>query len=320
MKKIKSIILNLNATDLLVVIFTSLLSLTAIVFNSRVIYWKEIVVINLFLQLFIFSLAHFDEHKRNMFIHQLRFWYLVPMILVVFKEIYYMVDPIRGKIYDRLLIDIDRFLFGADPTYVLYSIANPYLTELLQIVYGTFFFLPIILGISLLFKGKKRELHYMAFIIVLGFFLSYIGYFLLPAIGPRFTLHDFALNDIEIPGLFLTDFLREVVNSGESIPKGTPNPAEVVQRDAFPSGHTQMTLLVMYLSIKYKSRSKYFFIPNGTLLIFATVYLRYHYVIDLIAGAALMILTLWLGKHLFNWWLEIRGDEKFNLDKIQTTP
>jgi hypothetical protein len=189
MKKIKSLILNLNAADLLVVLFTTFLSVLAIIFYSKVIYWKEIVLINVLLQIFIFTLAYFDEHKRNMFTHQLRFWYLVPLIFLLFKEVYYLVDPIRGKIYDQFLIEADRVLLGTDPTHVLFNIANPYLTELLQIVYGTFFFLPIILGISLLCKDKKKEIYYLAFIIVLGFILSYIGYFIVPAIGPRFTLN-----------------------------------------------------------------------------------------------------------------------------------
>ncbi|MDZ7765444.1 MAG: phosphatase PAP2 family protein [Melioribacteraceae bacterium] len=257
MKKIKSFLINLNATDLLVVSFTIFLSLLSIIFSYKVHYWLEIVIVNLALQLFIFTLAYFDEKNRNMFTHQLRFWYLVPMILLVFKELYFLVDPIRGVIYDDLLIKIDRWIFGFDPTMVLYNIANPYLTELLQIVYGTFFFLPIILGISLLRRDDKESLRYLAFIFVLGFFLSYIGYLLLPAIGPRFTLHEFELKNIELPGLFLTEFL-EIVNAGESISAGTPNPAEVVQRDAFPSGHTQMTLLTMYLAVKFKRRSEIF--------------------------------------------------------------
>lgn len=315
MNKTKSFIIKLNATDLLVVSFTLFLSILGIVFHNRVQYWFEIVIVNLTLQIFIFLLAYFDEKNRNLITHQLRFWYLVPTIFLVFKEIYFLVDPIRGKIYDDLLIKIDRWIFGFDPTHALYHIANPYLTELLQIVYGTFFFLPIILGISLLCKDDKESLRYLAFIIVFGFFLSYLGYLILPAIGPRFTLHDFGMTDTELPGVFLTKFLREVVNSGESIPSGTLNPALVVQRDAFPSGHTQMTLLVMYLSVKFKSRARYFLIPNGTLLIFATVYLRYHYVIDLIAGIIFMIFTLWLGKYLYNWWMEVRGDKKFYFDK-----
>ncbi|MEW6194705.1 MAG: phosphatase PAP2 family protein [Bacteroidota bacterium] len=215
-----------------------------------------------------------------------------------------MVDPIRGVIIDNYLIIIDRFIFGFDPTIELYKISSPLLTELLQIVYGTFFFLPVILGVDLILSDKTNEFKYSTFIIVFGFVLSFIGYLLFPAIGPRFTLHNFATNNIEMPGLFITDMLREIVNSGESIPSGTPNPASVVQRDAFPSGHTQMTLLVMYLSVKFVSRLKLFFLINGSLLIFATVYLRYHYVADLIGGFLFMLLTLLSGKYFYNWWNE----------------
>jgi membrane-associated phospholipid phosphatase len=223
-----------------------------------------------------------------------------------------MVDPIRGVIYDDFLISIDRFIFGTDPTVELYKISNPVLTELLQIVYATFFFLPIILCVEFILKNRTIELDYSSFIIVYGFILSFIGYLLVPAIGPRFTLHDFATNNIEMPGLFLTDMLREIVNSGESIPSGTINPARVVQRDVFPSGHTQMTLLVIFLAFRFKSRLKYFFLINGTLLIFATVYLRYHYVIDLIAGIVFMIFTLWSGKFIYNLWNKEIGKNSFN--------
>jgi membrane-associated phospholipid phosphatase len=102
---------------------------------------------------------------------------------------------------------------------------------------------------------------------------------------------------------------------GESIPSETANPAEVVQRDVFPSGHTMVTLIVMYLSFKLKSRSRFFFIPVGSLLILATVYLWYHYVIDLIGGLVFMIFSVWSGKYLFNWWQRKTGREEFEFDK-----
>jgi membrane-associated phospholipid phosphatase len=114
-----------------------------------------------------------------------------------------------------------------------------------------------------------------------------------------------------LPGLLLTNFLREVVNAGESIPSGTPNPIDFVQRDVFPSGHTQMTLIVMYLAVKLKSKNKIFFLIDGTLLIFATVYLRYHYVIDLFAGLIFMIFTMIIGKRIFNWWQKMHNRATF---------
>jgi len=40
----------------------------------------------------------------------------------------------------------------------------------------------------------------------------------------------------------------------------------------------------------------------ATLLIIGTVYLRYHYVIDLVGGALFFGLTLWTGQLFRAWW------------------
>ncbi|MCX7798675.1 MAG: phosphatase PAP2 family protein [Melioribacter sp.] len=309
MEKRKRIFFNFNPVDFIVIIFSLFLTILNLVFFKKIEHWQTNIIVNGLIISFVLFIAYKDVNN-NLFWKYLHYIYLVPLILIFFKEIYYIVDPIRGVIYDDVLIKIDRMIFKTDPTHELYKIANPFLTELLQIVYATFFFLPIILGVDLILQNKYKELDYSAFIIVYGFLLSYIGYILVPAIGPRFTLHNFELNDAELPGLFLTNFLREVVNTGESIPKGTINPAAVVQRDAFPSGHTQMTLLVMILAVKFRSRLKYFFIIDGILLIFATVYLRYHYVVDLIGGFIFMLFTLWSGKYIYNFCKEMRTVEQ----------
>jgi membrane-associated phospholipid phosphatase len=311
MKLLKYYFNKIAAVDLVVIIFLLLLTILNLSFTQKVQNWVLHIFINFAIIIFIFISAVKMELPNGKIWKQLHLWYLVPFVFIVFKELYGMIDPIREKIYDDILILADRFIFRTDPTAALYSIVNPFLTELLQIIYGTFFFLPVILGIDLIRQNKKNELDYSAFIIVYGFCLSFIGYFLVPAIGPRFTLHNFEMNNIEMPGIFITDFLREIVNSGESIPSGTVNPALLVQRDAFPSGHTQMTLLVMFLSVKFKSRLKLFFIINGSLLIFATVYLRYHYVADLIGGLIFMIFTLWSGKYIYKWWSEFTSNNFF---------
>jgi membrane-associated phospholipid phosphatase len=43
------------------------------------------------------------------------------------------------------------------------------------------------------------------------------------------------------------------------------------------------------------------------LLIIGTVYLRYHYVIDVIAGALFFLLTVWSGRRIITWWEGWRG-------------
>jgi membrane-associated phospholipid phosphatase len=59
-----------------------------------------------------------------------------------------------------------------------------------------------------------------------------------------------------------------------------------------PSGHTMITLVNLYLVLKNKS---YFRIPIFIIamsLIFATIYLRYHYVVDVLAGVAFAIISV----------------------------
>ncbi len=315
MARLRSLLLSFRAIDLLVVVFTIFLTILNIIFHERVEYWDNLVLANVLLILFVFILAYMNKNNGNIFWQQLHFWYIVPLIFLSFKELYLMVRPIRQVDLDNVLIEVDRFLFGMDPTVALQSISNPFLTELLQIVYATFFFLPIILAIDLLLNDRMKEFDFESFAILYGFFLSYIGYFMVPAIGPRFTIHDFSATNLELPGIFLTNFLREIVNAGESISQGTLNPIDIVQRDVFPSGHTQMTLIVMFLSVKFRTITRYFFLPVGSLLIFSTVYLRYHYVIDLIAGLLFMMFTMWSGYYLYNKWMNIKGEEKFEYPK-----
>jgi membrane-associated phospholipid phosphatase len=317
MKRFKSFIKSLKAYDLVVVVFYIFLIIMNIIFHDKIKYTSTWLLVNIGVIVFAFLIS-FLEDKQNLKLWRIiHYWYIAPLIFLTFKQLYFMIKPIRGQDFDWLFIRIDHWIFGANPTQVLDKIAFPLLTEILQIVYSMFYLLPIILALVLLNKRKYLALDFAIFSIVYGFFLSYLGYFALPGIGPRFTLHNFSQLDTQLPGLFFTKYLRDFVNLGESITPSTINPAQFVQRDVFPSGHTMITLIVMYLSLRLKSRSKYFFIPIGSLLIFATVYLQYHYVIDLVGGLIFMIFSLWSGKYLFNWWRRKTGHEEFQYSKVK---
>jgi len=315
MNKVKSYIKHFKAFDVIVVIFYIILTMLHIIFHKRIEIWGTWVAINVAIIFFSFLLAYMESKYDNAFWNGLHYWYVVPITLLTFKQLYYMVNPIRVIDYDYIFIEIDRWIFGTDPTHLLHQLSNPLLTEVLQIIYGLFYLLPILLGLFLLRKKRFVAMDFAVFSIVYGFLLSYLGYFTLPGIGPRFTLHDFNTINEQLPGIFFTNFLRELVNVGESIPSGTLNPADVVQRDIFPSGHTMITLIVIFLSVRLKSRSRFFFVPVGSLLIFSTVYLWYHYVIDLAGGLAFMMFSVWSGKYIFNWWRRKIGKPDFEYGK-----
>ncbi len=303
--KIRTVISSLSPVDFVSIVFLGLLTLLNVIFSPRVSEWWELSLVNAVVVTLIVVLAGFAESRKTRLAIGIHRWYCYVLVILVFKEIYRMVHPIHPTDYDQLLITIDHWIFGVNPTEWMYRFANPLLTEVLQTAYFSYYLIFILVGVEIFRRHPIEHFDRAAFLIVYGFYLSYLGYFLLPAVGPRFTLHSFAALDRELPGIFLTDIFRAIINAGESIPRSHPNPVEVVQRDVFPSGHTQLTLICAYLAYHYRLRSRHIVAMLTTLLIIATVYLRYHYVIDLLAGAVFFVLTIWTGGKLERWWNSI---------------
>ncbi|HWP44375.1 MAG TPA: phosphatase PAP2 family protein [Blastocatellia bacterium] len=216
----------------------------------------------------------------------IRGWYPVALVPATFKELAVLVPLIHPRDFDWELARIDYWMFGVHPTVWLERWTRPALTELLQISYSTYYFLPLILGAVLWRKGWLERFHFFVFVAVLSFYLSYLGYIAVPAIGPRFILA--GEQSFPLRGVFLFSLIRETLDRAEGI-----------MRDCFPSGHTALTLLVLYYAAKYHRLTFWLMLPAGTALIISTVYLRYHYVIDVIAGVLLAALVVLIANPLY---------------------
>lgn len=300
--KLRSLAANLHSADVLVIAFAMLLSVINVLFSARIPMWWSLTAINLLTIISVLVLAYLRQTTGSRFVRYVHDWYVAPVVFFSFKELYYMIKPLHGgRDYDDLLIAIDRWIFSVNPTEWLEQFSHPLLTEVLQIAYTLFYILFLILGYELYRRHDMRIFHLFMFTCVYGFFLSYLGYFFLPAVGPRFTLHDFAALDADLPGLLLTPYLRWFVNAGGSVPMGVPNEIALAgtQRDVFPSGHTMMTLVLMYLATRHHARVRIPFYVIGSLLIIATVYQRYHYVIDLVAGGVFAVVCILTAERLY---------------------
>ncbi|MFM7774453.1 MAG: phosphatase PAP2 family protein [Candidatus Kapaibacterium sp.] len=226
----------------------------------------------------------FVSKSRSHGLHTLRRFYVIPFVYPMYLQTFQLVPYVRTSLYDSSLASLDRMLFGVDPTAWIGRFAHPLLTEYLQWCYVAFFFLPCIHAIEL-YRGKRYgEFEEFSRLMVFSFFVSYVAYFAFPAVGPRFTLHDFLNIDVELPGVWFASVLREQVNIGGGILPGSLDPASVVNRDCMPSGHTMMTLVNILLSWRFRSAGRWFYTVVGCSLILATIYLRYHYAVDAIAG------------------------------------
>jgi membrane-associated phospholipid phosphatase len=292
---------SLDTLDLSNVAFFVLLTIAMLIWSAAIPLWWVFLIVNIVVIVSVPVLAWFAHGKKPIW-NLLHGFYSMVCIPIAFKEMYFLVPAIHPVDYDASLIMIDYAIFGVHPTQWMYQFSHPVVTEILQLAYASFYLLPLVLVIDLYKRKRYQAFRITFFIVILGFYLSYFGYVAVPATGPRFTLHEFESIEEELPGLLLTGSLRIYTNSGESIPEGTVNPQKHVQRDVFPSGHTLVTLLVMWLAWRYRARSRWYLWISGTLLIIATVYLRYHYVIDLVGGFIFAVLTVRLGWFMISWW------------------
>jgi membrane-associated phospholipid phosphatase len=207
-------------------------------------------------------------------------------VLYIFNSLGALIAGLHATTYDARLIAVDHAIFGVHPTVWMERLINPLLTGLLQFAYISYYFIPLSLGIVLIVRGRFGEFEEVLFGILLCFYLSYVGYLLVPAIGPRFTLSHLQTGDLQVSPFIAT--IQDALNR-----------LEKNKTDAFPSGHTAVSLMSLFYA--WKVREKKLFaglIPVVTGLIISTVYLRYHYVIDVIAGIALTVLTIALAPGL----------------------
>jgi membrane-associated phospholipid phosphatase len=210
-----------------------------------------------------------------------RNWYALPFVASCYKEMALFIPVVRHSDADQWLADLDFRIWGAHPSVWLERVHSPLLTEFLQVVYTLF--VPAVLCIAWVLwrRGCTRDFQYYAFLIALGFLTSYIGYILVPARGPRFLLKQ--MQHFPLQGLWLFQTMQSALDRLES-----------AHYDCFPSGHTELTILAWWGSRMVSKRWFRVYLVYTLCIIFATVYLRYHYTVDLLAGmvtAAVLILT-----------------------------
>lgn len=272
----------------------------------------DYIFLNALISFWIISIATINERFRagRIFILFQRLA-IVPIIFYIYMLSLELLPHVNPNDIDSTLIEIDRWLFGTDPTQWIYQFANPLLTEILQISYWLFFLLIFLNGIELHIKNKDMEFVRFASIVMFSFYLTYILYMIFPAVGPRFTLHDFSAISTELPGLFFTETIRDQINAGAGLVGNFSDPAAEVNRDCMPSGHTALTIINIYLAFVYSSRFRYLIAIIGIGIIVSTVYLRYHYVIDILAGILTAVLILIFEPKTYSWISKIKKLVRF---------
>ena len=217
-------------------------------------------------------------------------FYPLALIPLVYDTLGFLIPALNPVEKDPWLIAADRAIFGLDPTVWLQRFIWPPLTDVLYLAYTTFFFFPLIVGIPLWRRSPQLGRRFV-FAVSLAFYISYTGYVLVPAEGPRV-------------GLAAEQTVRLQQTPLSKTVAGTLDALERNRVDAFPSGHILITSLCLITAARRFKRLFWSLLPIGLLLMIATVYCRYHYVIDVLAGLALApvvpLAASWLYDRLSN--------------------
>jgi membrane-associated phospholipid phosphatase len=274
--------------DLLSLLFLSLLAAVTLAAWPRLPHapWLLARLAAIAVSLFIF--AHYSPRSPSPAWSR-RFHAFLPILIVpvLFDSMGDIIPGIWPRYLDDLLIRADLWLFGGrHPTVLFERFIHPLLTTAMQFAYISYYPMAIVLGVVLFRKKNETAFDEAVFGIILCFYLSYLGYLLFPAVGPRFTLAHLQTRDLAASPFVVA--LQDTLNALEN-----------TKTDAFPSGHTAVALMTLYYSGKFRERVLVaLLIPAVTGLIISTVYLRYHYVVDVIAGIVLTVLTIYLAPRL----------------------
>lgn len=186
---------------------------------------------------------------------------------------------------DDWLLAWDRKLVGETPALAWTGLAKPWFVDLAMAGY-LFFFYYLITG-----PGRHciRDLALFRKCIV-GLFVLYgigfTGYTVLPAGGP----HRFMEFPQPLHGCWLWNATINAVNDGSN------------RVDAFPSIHFAATLYLLMFDWQHAQRRFWWMLGPCLLLWFATMFLRFHYFVDLVGGAIIAVIG-WLVAQWFarNW-------------------
>ena len=208
--------------------------------------------------------------------YRLAIYGTVQLSYFFFREMLPLLNP---RSLDRELHGLGITLFGAEPALVMDAVVTRATTDWFAFFYfGYFFVLAMHVIPILLLARSKRLLGEFTFGMLYTFCLGHALYVLVPGFGPYRAVADEFQHALP-NGLWLDVVLHTVNESG-------------ALKDIFPSLHTAAPLFIALFSFRHRALVPFrytwpvvcFFSLN---IIGATMFLRWHWIIDVVAGIAL---------------------------------
>jgi len=200
------------------------------------------------------------------------------VIILCYKTTDFLIENLRGSfLADPWLARIDLMAFGGHWSIWTERFVSPTLTDWLSLCYFLHLVIPTVVVLFLNLRAPRRlfveSIQGFVLILLIGFSL----YVAVPAVGPKYELG--ALYTRDLSGGLMGDLNRVVIDLAR------------VPRDAFPSLHVGLSGLLLVYAWRGSRPLALVLLPFVLGNWAGTIYLRYHYTIDLLAGFLLIPLV-----------------------------
>ena len=235
----------------------------------------------------ILGLARSATRSPSAAVDFARHWYPLPLYIFFFEELGGLVHAIFPGWFDRWFIAFDYEIAGVHPSVWLAQFASPWLNDFMQFAYMTYFIYLLLLPAILYMRGERRAFWTVMVSTAIAHYSVYVISILLPVESPYNSLA--ALNTHALPGGYCTALIDLIEHYAR------------VHGAAFPSAHVAGSMVALFASWRYRRWLFWACAPFFVSMCVATVYGRYHYVADVLAGLAVAALGFlagdWLLRH-----------------------
>ena len=240
-------------------------------------------------------------HSQNRVLDLLRHFYPILLFTAFYTETGSLNRLWCPEYLDPYFIRLEQAWLEGQPS-LLFMERCPYLlvSEVFYASYFSYYLMIFGVGLALFLSGRERFQHYVSTVSFV-FYVCYLIYIFLPVIGPRVFYKELGGLDLppDLSAIPAPDFPQAV--------QGGPffQVMALIYRHfetpgaAFPSSHVAVAFCTVYFSFLYLRPIRYFHLLVAILLSLATVYCRYHYVIDVLAGVVTALLLVPLGNRLY---------------------
>lgn len=232
----------------------------------------------------IIWLARSAARRQSEIVRFARHWYPLPLYVFFFEELEGLVHAVFSGWFDRWFIVFDYNFAGVHPSVWLARFASPALNDYMQFAYMTYFLYLVLLPLVLYFGNRRAEFWIVMASTAIAHYSVYVISILLPVESPYYSLA--SLNLPALPGGYCTALIDLIERFGR------------VHGAAFPSAHVAGSTVAILASWRYRRSLFWACLPFFASMCVATVYGRYHYVADVLAGIAVGMIGFVAGGRL----------------------